>query len=156
MIDEQKVRLMTNIAVFEKKEKDGKLIMCKYFMKDYVKYNCILTVISSTFCFWIMVAAYVLINFENILADLHMEDYFNVIAKLMKWYVIFVAVFVVFGFIVYTIRFMLARKDLLRYNRNLTRLYNYLDEEELLDNRGIVKSGIGFDELDKEGTDIKE
>ena len=148
MIDEQKVRLMTKIAVFEEKEENSELIMSKYFLKDYVKFHCLTTLLSSTFCYWIIVAAYVFINFDNILSELNLEDYFDVIAQLMKWYVIFCGVFFIIGFIVYTIRFMLARKDILAYNKNLTRLYNYLEDEEMRDNRGTVGSSFGDDTYD--------
>ncbi|MCR5292920.1 MAG: hypothetical protein K6E28_08590 [Eubacterium sp.] len=148
MIDEQKVRLMTKIAVFEEKEENSELIMSKYFLKDYVKFHCLTTLLSSTFCYWIIVAAYVFINFDNILSELNLEDYFDVIAQLMKWYVIFCGVFFIIGFIVYTIRFMVARKDILAYNKNLTRLYNYLDDEEMRDNRGTVGNSFGDDTYD--------
>jgi len=148
MIDEQKVRLMTKIAVFEEKEENSELIMSKYFLKDYVKFHCLTTLLSSTFCYWIIVAAYVFINFDNILSELNLEDYFDIIAQLMKWYVIFCGVFFIIGFIVYTIRFMVARKDILAYNKNLTRLYNYLEDEEMRDNRGTVGSSFGDDTYD--------
>ncbi len=148
MIDEQKVRLMTNIAIFEKKEEDRELQMSKYFMKDYVKYHCLTTLLSSTFCFFVVVGAYVFINFDNILVEMNLEDYFGIIGHLMKWYIIFCLVFLIMGFIVYSVRFMLARKDILAYNKNLTRLYNYLEQEEMLDNRGTVREDTFGDRID--------
>ena len=66
----------------------------------------------------------------------------------MKWYVIFCGVFFIIGFIVYTVRFMVARKDILAYNKNLTRLYNYLEDEEMRDNRGTVGNSFGDDDFD--------
>ena len=138
MIDEEKVRLMTRISIFDKHEKYHGIRMSRYFQKDYVKYNCLMTVLSSTVCFIAVVAAYVLIEFQKILADISNNDYFDIIKKLLLWYVIFVAVFFFFGFIVYNIRFFLVKDKVLRYNEDLNLLSDYMEEDEYLAYKGEV------------------
>ena len=45
----------------------------------------------------------------------------------------FVAILYVFGFVVYHIRFQLAKKGLIEYNRNLKRLIQMAEDEEYED-----------------------
>ncbi len=138
MIDEEKVRLMTRISIFDKHEKNHGIRMSRYFQKDYVKYNCLMTVLSSTVCFVACVAAYVFIEFQKILVAFSDNNYFDIIKKLLLWYVIFVAIFFFFGFIVYNIRFFLVKDKLLRYNEDLNLLSDYLEEDEYMAYKGEV------------------
>lgn len=119
MLDEKKVRLMTRLSIYEKKEKNDGLVMSKFFERDYVRYNVLKTLVAATVVYWTIVGAYVFISFEVILSEINDMDYFGVMYRILGWYVAFCFVYFVFAFLVYTYRYNKKRKGLTEYNSNL-------------------------------------
>ncbi len=149
MVDNEKVKLMTQISIYEKNEDLGDLVLSKYYKEDYVKYGCLKTLIATTICYWLCVAVYGLVNFEKVLNDINSMDYFKVIYSLIGGYVVAMVVFYIYAFIVYNYKYSKARKRLIKYNRLLTKLIKLYDKEEARSQikRGKVKvySEIGGD-----------
>ena len=155
MLDEEKIKLMTKITIYEKNEDTADLTMSRYYKEDYVKYHCLKTLVSVTICYWLVFALYILINFEEVLNTLNTMDYFKVISRLMFGYVIAMGVFYLYAFIVYNFKYSKAKKGLVEYNSNLKKLIKLYEHEEsreqILTGRVKVYSEIGgFDELDLE------
>ncbi|MCR5227627.1 MAG: hypothetical protein K6E27_10485 [Eubacterium sp.] len=155
MLDEEKIKLMTKITIYEKNEDTADLTMSRYYKEDYVKYHCLKTLVSVTLCYWLVFALYILINFEEVLNTLNTMDYFKVISRLMFGYVIAMGVFYLYAFIVYNFKYSKAKKGLVEYNSNLKKLIKLYEHEEsreqILTGRVKVYSEIGgFDELDLE------
>ncbi len=122
MIDENKVRLMTKIAIYEKKEENRNLIISKFYKSDYVRYNVLKTLIATTVAFWAVIGAYVFIKFDDLLAKVSDVDYFDVMYKLLGAYVFVCLGFFFFAYIVYSYRYAMAKPGLIKYNVNLKRL----------------------------------
>ena len=138
MLDEEKIRLMTRISIYEKEQEHDELVLSHYYREDYVRYGCLRTLVVATLTYWSVVAMYVLYRFQELLREINSMDYFDVIKKLMLGYMGFVAILYVFGFVVYHIRFQLAKKGLIEYNRNLKR---YLRWEERNESRQEIEGG---------------
>ncbi len=119
MLDENKVRLMTRLSIFEKKEKNDALPMSRFFERDYVRFNVLKTLVAATIVYWTVVGAYVFISFEVILAQINNMDYFGVMYRILGWYVVFGFVYFVFAYLVYSYRYNSKRKGLARYNSDL-------------------------------------
>lgn len=122
MIDENKVRLMTKIAIYEKKEENRNLIISKFYKSDYVRFNVLKTLIAATVAFWSIVGAYVFIKFDDLLAKVSEVDYFDVMYKLLGAYVFVCLGFFFFAEIVYSYRYSMAKPGLIKYNVHLKRL----------------------------------
>lgn len=122
MIDENKVRLMTKIAIYEKKEENRNLIISKFYKSDYVRYNVLKTLIATTVAFWAIIGAYVFIKFDDLLAKVSDVDYFDVMYKLLGAYVFVCLGFFFFAQIVYSYRYSMAKPGLIKYNVNLKKL----------------------------------
>ncbi len=131
MLDEKKIRLMTKITIYEKNEDIGDLAMSKFFREDYVKYGCLKTLVVVTFCYWLIFGVYVLLNLENVLNSLNSMDYFKVISRLMGGYVGAMIVFYLYAFIVYNVKYAIAKPRLVRYNRCLNKLIKLYEEDEV-------------------------
>ncbi|MBQ8166271.1 MAG: hypothetical protein IJZ96_04450 [Lachnospiraceae bacterium] len=125
MIDENKVRLMTKIAIYEKKEENRNLMVSKYYKSDYVRYNVLKTLIAATIAFWAVIGAYVFIKFDELLSKVSEVDYFDVMYKLLGAYVFVCLGFFFFAQIVYSYRYSMAKPGLIRYNANLKKLIEY-------------------------------
>lgn len=124
MIDANKVRLMTKIAIYEKKEENRNLIVSKFYKSDYVRYNVLKTLIAATVAFWSIIGAYVFLKFDDLLAKVSEVDYFDVMYKLLGAYVFVCLGFFFFAEIVYSYRYSMAKPGLIKYNVNLKKLIN--------------------------------
>lgn len=130
MIDEEKVKLMTKITIYEEKQETGDLMLSKYYKEDYVKYGCLKTLVAITVCYWLCIAIFVFLNFEKVLNDINTMDYFKVISRLMAGYILAMVVFYIYAFIVYNYKYAHAKPDIVRYNRNLKKLIKLYEEDE--------------------------
>ena len=119
MLNEEKIKLMTRITIFEKHEESRGLRISKYYKEDYIRYGGLRTIIAATVCYWLIVALYCYFNMQEILSSINEMDYFKVIAKLMAGYLLSALVLYVMGFFVYLARYQKARRGLIIYNRNL-------------------------------------
>ena len=122
MLDENKVKLMTKIAIFEKNEKYDGLVMSKFFQSDYVRFNVLKTWVAATFLFWSVIGCYCLFEFEEILLKINDIDYFAVMYKLLGFYAIFCLIYFIAASVIYNIRYYKKKKSLVEYNVNLKEL----------------------------------
>lgn len=119
MLDEKKIRLMTRLSIYEKHEKHRSLVYSKYFQSDYVRYNVLKTVVSSTIIYWSIIAYYVFENFEDVLAKFSEVDYFELMYSLLGKYVLFCFIYAVIATLVYNFRYSMAKDGLIQYNSDL-------------------------------------
>ncbi len=122
MVDEKKVALMTKLAIFEKHESSNSLVLSKYYKSDYVRFNMLKTLIAATVVYWAIIAAYIFVKFDQMLADINKLNYFDLIYKVLVGYVITLLVFFLFSSMVYSYRYYKARPGLTKYNSNLKKL----------------------------------
>ena len=151
MLDEEKIRLMTQISIYEKEQEHDELVLSHYFREDYVRYGCLRTLVVATLTYWSVVAMYILYRFQELLREINTMDYFDIIGKLMFGYLGFAVILYIYAFVVYHIRFQLAKKGLIRYNRNLKRFLKWEERhasrQEIETGIVQVKDGIGGEEL---------
>ena len=128
MLDEEKIKLMTRISIYEKNEEINDLSLSRYYREDYVKFGCLKTIIATTICYWLCIAVYVL----------NTMYYFKVISRLMGGYVLVMVVFYIYAFIVYNFKYMKAKPGIIKYNRDLGKLIKLYEKEEV---QSQIKSG---------------
>ena len=119
MVDERKVRLMTRLSIFEKKETNRSLVISRYFRNDYVRYNVLKTWVAATVVYWSVVGAYVFNYFDDILAMINEIDYFDLMYKMLGWYAIFCVALCIVASFVYKFRYRKVKPGLIRYNSQL-------------------------------------
>ena len=131
MLDEEKIKLMSKVTIYEEKERTKGLMLSKFYKEDYVKYGCLKTLISTTICYWLCVAVYVFINFEKVLNDLNDMDYFKVISHLVGGYIVAMLIFYLYGFVVYNYKYSKAKPHILEYNRSLKKLIKLYEKDDI-------------------------
>jgi uncharacterized membrane protein YciS (DUF1049 family) len=130
MLNEEKVILMTRIAIYKESLGREDLEKGKYFQSDYVKLNCLKTIVSSTVLFLVVTAAYVYYNIGNIMETLTDVDYLTVAGRIVALYAIVCVFFVIFAWLLYTYRYVKAKPKLIKYNQNLKKLIEFYDRED--------------------------
>ncbi len=119
MVDERKVRLMTKLSIYEKHEKNKDLVVSRYFRGDFVRFNVLKTWIFVTIAYWTVVAAFVFVGFDEVLAQLNNIDYFDVMYKYLGYYAALCIILCVISGFVYKYRYAKAKPRLTRYNSML-------------------------------------
>lgn len=130
MINEDKVILMTRLAMYEQSTGKEDLDKARYFKHDYVKYNCLKTLVTTTVAFWLVVAAYIYYNLASIIEKLVDIDYIGVASKLVVSYGVTCVAFMGLAWILYSYRYSKAKPHLIKYNQNLKKLIAFYDHEE--------------------------
>jgi len=130
MINEEKVALMTKLAVYEEKEGKKNIPLGKYYKEDYVSLHMLNTVIIATFSYVLILAVIIFAHLEEMMAELANMDYVKAGKDLLIGYIAIIAVYVVISYIVYSIKFKRVRKSLNEYNSNLKKLYNMYTETQ--------------------------
>ena len=75
LLNENKVKMMTKMAIYEKNEGRRMLRTAKYFKGDYVAFGILKTLITTTFAFAIVAIMYVLCNAEGLVENINSMDY---------------------------------------------------------------------------------
>lgn len=122
MINEEKVILMTKLASYEKGEGKKSMAIGKYFRGDYITLHVLKAVISSTIAFFLGLGLYLLYNVDELLDDLYSIDLAQFAQNIISVYVIFVVVYCCLTYVIFTYRFVRAKKSIRRYYHNLKKL----------------------------------
>ena len=120
MINEEKVKLMTKLAIYESTKGKKQLNISKYYKRDYVRYNMFKTAVSATIAFLLLLGVYAMLNMEELLLALNDMDILKEAEKLGIFYLIFLIAYMVIARLVYVIQ----------YNHNLKKLKEMYDKEE--------------------------
>lgn len=129
MLNEEKVILMSKMAIYEKNQGKRDFKVNKYFRTDYVGLNMINTAIMATLLYIIFLAAIVIVNIEKILLDIASIDLLAVGRTALIWYILFMVAYLIIAFVVYSLRYQAAKKQIKDYDENLRKLYKIYKEE---------------------------
>ena len=61
MVNEEKVKVMTQLAIYEQRESKQEIKISKYYKHDYMKYHGLNSVIASTFGFLLILLCVVVV-----------------------------------------------------------------------------------------------
>lgn len=129
MINEEKVILMTKLSTYEESTGKEDLNKARFFQSDYVRLNCLKTLVSTTILFWGVAAMYVYYNLAKVIENLTTYDYGKLARNVLLAYVAVCVVYFIIAWLVYTYRYSKAKPGLIRYNQNLKALIDFYDED---------------------------
>lgn len=130
MLNEEKVALMTKMALYEQGEGKKSIPMSKYYRSDYLSLRLLNSVILVSVAYALMVGLVILVNFEWILENLVHMDFVLIGKQILISYLIVVLLYAVLTYFIYGWRFKQCRKGLNEYNGNLKQLYLMNRQEE--------------------------
>lgn len=133
MLNEKRVMMMTRLASYEAGEGKKNIAIGNYFRGDFLAAQILKSVVCSTLSFFIVFGLYVLYNFETFMQELYNMDLILFAKSVLKNYVIVVVLYAVLVYVVSTLRYVHAKKNLQRYYKNLkvlNALYNKGEDGE--------------------------
>ena len=111
MINEERVVLMTKMSVkAEEFHKEGMRIN-QFYRGDYVGFEVVKAVISATVLFVVLMAAYALFRFDEILNEFYSGTGLDGFRKYILYYFILAGVYVIVSYVIYSVRYNRARKE---------------------------------------------
>lgn len=122
MIDEERVKLMTGLATFEKRKGKKDVAILNYFRGDYIGFQVLKAVIAGTIAFAAVYAIGLFYNFEQIMADVYNMDFMEEGKHILKQYVTYVGIYAAIIYIVFTVKYAKAKKELKGFYADLRKL----------------------------------
>ncbi len=130
MLDQDKIILMTRLASYEKGEGKKNEAIGRFFRADYIGWEVLKSIVCGTVIFGIIVAGYVIYNFENFMIDIYKLDLLEYARSILIKYVVFVGAYALITYIIFSFKYSRARKNLRVYAHNLSKLSrNYNNNE---------------------------
>ena len=129
MLNEERIKLMTKMAAYEADEGKKNVAIGNYFRGDYIGLQVIKSIISATIAFVIVFGLFVFYDFEVFMSDIYKMDLLGFGRTVITAYLIFVAVYALISYMIYTYRYANSRKSLNRYYNNLKKLAYLYDKE---------------------------
>ena len=99
MLNENKVKMMTKMAIYEKNEGRKMIKTAKYFKSDYIAFGVLRTLITTTIAFIIMLVMGVLYNIDKIITDINNLDYSAIVTGIIICYIVMLILFSVIALI---------------------------------------------------------
>lgn len=129
MLNEERIKLMTKMAAYEANEGKKNVAIGNYFRGDYIGLQVIKSIISATIAFLIVFGLFVFYDFEVFMSDIYKMDLLSFGRTVIIAYLVFVAVYALISYMIYTYRYAKARKSLKMYYNNLKKLAYLYDKE---------------------------
>ena len=129
MLNEDKVKLMTRMAIYEKRKGKKVMKLTKYFQSDYVSFYMIKTAAAVTMAYLIVAACYVLYYIEFLMENLYTLDFADIIKKFLTYYVIVLVGYLVLSFIIYSVKYNIGMKSLRRFRAKIKKVKQMNQEE---------------------------
>ena len=130
MVNNRKVRLMTKLAIYEKKEGKEDIKLSKYFRRDYVRLHLIYNIIAVTIGYLLVLALICAYQMEYLIKEAVRLDYIGIGKIILGIYIIILTVYVMASLIGYSLYYDHSRKKLAKYFRMLRRLRSIYQEED--------------------------
>ena len=130
MLNENKVKLMTRMAMYEEKQGVEDAKISAYYRKDYASFHTILTFIWVTVGYAIAVGLGMVAFLDKILKNFNMPFLIMLAICVVTGYLVLVIVYVISASHFYKKKHDDARMRVKRFNHDLTRLNRMYEREK--------------------------
>ena len=129
MLDENKIKLMTKLSIYEKKDGKEDIYLSKYYKTDYVRMQMLKSIVSVTIGYVLLLLMYFTHKMEFMIKNAVVLNYKLMGAYILGIYIIILAVYVLGTIIAYSVKYDKSRKKLTRYFRLLKSLERSYSKE---------------------------
>ena len=147
MLNEDKIKLMTGIALFEKKEGKAIFPVNRYFKSDYISSRMLRSFFSYTLCYILCVLVWVLYSIERLLNAMNLDEVIKMATAAAMFYVAGLIVYLVITFFVYRRRYEYARRGMKVYVAKLKRLEKRYEFQSRT--KELTKEGSRYDDVSR-------
>lgn len=122
MLNEERIRLMTQMAAYEEHEGKRDIAVNGYFRGDFISFQLLKSALYATAGFGLGVIMYILHDLETFLGDFYKMDVVEFMQGLLGKYILVLAVYMVISYFVYAYRYSRSKRCIKRYQAQLKQL----------------------------------
>ena len=126
MLNENKIKMMAKMAIYEKNQGRQMLKNARYYKGDYIALSVLKSTIATTFAYIIVFLMYILCDVENI----NSLDYAAMGKKMALYYVIMLVVFAVISGAVSAYKYDHSRSGMKKYFSRLNKLERFYNGQK--------------------------
>ncbi len=130
MLNEEKIKTMNRLALYEKTEGKKYLPVSKYYRSDYIGLALIKNFFLVTIGYGLVVVCIGTYYADYLMENIHKMDLLATGRNFLAGYVISLLAFSALTYILYTIRYHQAKKSVRKYYQDLTKLEKLYSREE--------------------------
>ena len=130
MVNNEKIRLMTKLAVYENAEGKDDMRVANYFRSDYIRHEILKTILAVTLGTIILVAVVLCYQMEYLLDNALILNYKLIGRQILSYYLILEVVGVAVTWIVHRIAYLRSHHRLNSYYRILGKVRKIEEKEE--------------------------
>lgn len=147
MLNEDKIKLMTGIAMFEKREGKAIFPANRYFRSDYISSRMLRSFFSYTLCYILCVLVWVLYSIERLLNAVNLDELIVMAKTAALFYAAGLIVYLIITFLVYCKRYEYARRGMKVYVAKLKRLEKRYEFQSR--SKELMKEGSRYDDVSR-------
>ena len=123
MINEQRTRMMTKLALYGSKRGKKELQITRYAPGDYVTAHMLWSFVCGTIAFVIVLALWVLYNIEGLLIELFSMDIMHLAINILLVYIFFIGLYLGMCYVYISYRYGRYKKRVNKFLLGLKELY---------------------------------
>ena len=132
MINEERVREMYQMAVFDEYKEKKCCQMGQYYKWDYVAKEMLKSFFSGTIAYMLLVVLWVLSDITAFTAYLNSPELIDLVIRVVILYVAFITIYLIVTAIVYNVRYRQGHRQLRKYMNHLKRVHRMYTREDKL------------------------
>lgn len=141
MVREEKVKMMSKTAIYEKGKGKKEIAAHEYYKGDFVRIRSLKAVVSASIAFALIVGIVAFYKMDDILANVFKIDYKQMAIRVLIVYVAWIFIYWLISRIVYARIYEKSRSNIIQYNYRLKKLQESDDKEMTNHAKGGVEIG---------------
>lgn len=130
LIDQEKVKLMTKLSIYESSSEKDDIRITSYFKKDYVSFHTLISCLWITVAYIIIVAVVGLSFLDELIVDISINRMIQLFSYAVAGYVIFLVLYIIACAFLYGGKHKRAKKRIKQYYRDMSQLERMLAKEK--------------------------
>lgn len=132
MVNEERVKKLYKIAVYEQSEEKKHRETGLYYRSDYIGKEIVKSFFSGSAAYVIMAALWVMSNLDLVMHQINTLEIISTVIVMVKFYLVFIVIYLFATAVVYYIRYKKSKKKLDDYVGDLKAAHNMFEREEKL------------------------
>lgn len=129
VLNEKKIKIMTDLVRYEKKENETNFNVINFYKSDYIRYHILKTFVSVTIAYLLMVVLGMLYQAEYLIANIVILDYKAIGTMIAGIYFLLLLLYEVITIIICVLRYEKAQKYVMQYYKILEILRRFYGSE---------------------------
>ena len=134
MVNEDRVKQLYKIAVYEEKEEKEHRQVGQYYRSDYIGKEVVKSFFTGSIAYVILVALWVISNLDLVMYQINTLEIIDTALSMLLIYVVFMMVYIFGTAVLYYFRYKISKKKLEAYVKDLQEAHRMFEREEKLKN----------------------